>query len=702
MWLAAFWLVVSDAQPLLVSSGLAGDMVSGCRQLRQPALLRVAAARAAHPEAIYIDAGDLLGVSYLSRALVASQLPAFAELLHELAPSALAVGRRDLAGDRKTLLQAAAGFAELGMVYVLSNITCDGSDLCNVTAESAELADHTILLAAISPGAEESIGDKSGFTLSDPLAAIRGAAALARDEGAKRIIAVYDPALQAPLDDAFAFAKAVAGAVDVVILHGVQANFSSAQISKGTRLIVAPAGDATLDGEPSARAAVPEKIEALSRYLNASLCAANNPVVQSKSGLNGAALVERTLDVMRQSTHAEVAILNRQSVQLSDTLPPPLGTLDVYAALPFTDQLRVASIKGADLKKIFLGNKDHLLFRGFDGSKVNGRELDATSVYKVVTVDFLAAGGDGRLSGIRFTAADTAPLPELVWRSLKNAAEPFDLSHHTRWWVHYTLQLDLSSTAVKNPDTAALNDTQLLRAQAFSLGGDSLLRVYGDHPDYSLENTLELQYGLARTIPIGGPDSGLVNNTDLIAGRTTGVYRSLFGAARWYEPKPYAELYVESEFTKPDTRAYHHLMFQPTAGLRLELTPLLSLYAGGGAGWEALATPAQLPAPAQPIYPVLVWGWRWRPQTIAVVAARPLTAESNLDALWTESLGVPGAQIRARARLSIPIFSIFSLSVTDDLFVHYLRLSRELWGVSNDLTAGFAVAYDGAFQAFQW
>lgn len=80
-----------------------------------------------------------------------------------------------------------------------------------------------------------------------------------------------------------------------------------------------------------------------------------------------------------------------------------------------------------------------------------------------------------------------------------------------------------------------------------------------------------------------------VNNVDLLTSAPCGSPERCSDPPAWYLPQPYTDIFVESELTRPETRRYHHLQLLPTAGLRFELFPQFSLYAGGDATWEVFA-----------------------------------------------------------------------------------------------------------------
>jgi 2',3'-cyclic-nucleotide 2'-phosphodiesterase (5'-nucleotidase family) len=122
-------------------------------------------------------------------------------------------------------------------------------------------------------------------------------------------------------------------------------------------------------------------------------------------------------DAMRESAHAEIAIQNSGAIRAD--IPAGRITMEqVYTALPFDDVLVAMDLSGAALlgllEKSISRDKGILQVSGLKVSydvvgaggkrvkevRVNGAPLEASRMYRVVTNDFLAAGGD-RVSGFR-------------------------------------------------------------------------------------------------------------------------------------------------------------------------------------------------------------------------------------------------------------------------------------------------------------
>jgi 2',3'-cyclic-nucleotide 2'-phosphodiesterase (5'-nucleotidase family) len=118
-------------------------------------------------------------------------------------------------------------------------------------------------------------------------------------------------------------------------------------------------------------------------------------------------------DAMRASAHAEIAIHNSGGIRAD--IPAGRITMEqVYTALPFDDALVTMDLSGEALLTLFerVAGRDNWgmlqvsgMKIGYDAALANGRKvshvlvngaaLDPAKAYRVVTNDFLAAGGDG-------------------------------------------------------------------------------------------------------------------------------------------------------------------------------------------------------------------------------------------------------------------------------------------------------------------
>ena len=105
-----------------------------------------------------------------------------------------------------------------------------------------------------------------------------------------------------------------------------------------------------------------------------------------------------TLNLMREKTRAEVAIINKGAIREkpfgSEGLQGYVTKDDLYRALPFNEKIEVLRVKASVLSD--LGSKsEKFFFAGLDGSQVNGRSLDEERTYSVVTIGYVANGREG-------------------------------------------------------------------------------------------------------------------------------------------------------------------------------------------------------------------------------------------------------------------------------------------------------------------
>ena len=169
----------------------------------------------------------------------------------------------------------------------------------------------------------------------------------------------------------------------------------------------------------------------------------------------------------------------------------------------------------------------------------------------------------------------------------------------------------------------------------------------------------------------------------------------------------FAESYLESEFTRPTTRAYHHLEWRPIAGIRFSLTPDISISGGAGLDWETLALPGQLPAGQPRAAGVVVGGAQLRPKRIFKYGPIALDAESTLDVSWRDPGDTSTAQIRFHAKISLPIWQTLSLTLSYDLFARHLdpafaplAAPTRGWSFSGDALIGLSFTWLQPLQTY--
>lgn len=110
------------------------------------------------------------------------------------------------------------------------------------------------------------------------------------------------------------------------------------------------------------------------------------------------------LDVLREHAGAEIGVLPLRTVVAPPGLFPLRGTvtpLQLTAALPFDNELRIANVHGRALAR---ARRRARRPRGFtsggvtvhgDRVRINDRPLDDEATYRLATIDYVAEGGDG-------------------------------------------------------------------------------------------------------------------------------------------------------------------------------------------------------------------------------------------------------------------------------------------------------------------
>jgi hypothetical protein len=333
----------------------------------------------------------------------------------------------------------------------------------------------------------------------------------------------------------------------------------------------------------------------------------------------------------------------------------------------------------------------------------------------VATIGFVADGGDGIVptGALRWSALPGAPeLRVSLARHLRRPDErsdgdaPRDTAHElerspdTRLLVVglTDIGLDVSDTTIRN--TASYGDAQLSRAQQTSIQGQATGTLQLRLPRHQDDTRLDFKYGWARNQPPGGGAPAISGETaDLLT--FTSVYsyrglRDLRAVPRVVVPDPYARAWLESELTRPavtatQTRTFHHLQAQGTAGALFTLTPKLKLRAGAGARRELLAGGEDGRWQS-----VLEAGATLDPTALATFGALALKLEGLADYTFVDPVTLREHELRVTGKLSIPLLP--TLFVTAGLDVFGVERQGQGWAAAYDTTIGLRVHLDAAHQ----
>jgi 2',3'-cyclic-nucleotide 2'-phosphodiesterase (5'-nucleotidase family) len=659
---------------------------------------------------------------------------------------AVALGHDELSLEPATLDLLLPALARQGLPLLATNLTCTaGRTVCaSVRREVVVRRPSGVVgvLATISPSVVDGIphGHLAGLALGDPAAAIRSGIARLRAAGATTIVVMTDgprdtravgeiEALARQLDGGAAPAALLsAGLTDsagralrLLRRDGAPAIIGSPSGAGGLAAITFAGGDVAVDAIPPG---VPDATTvALAAPTAAAACRDEARTVAPagvRRSLTQDEFVTYVLEVLRRRTGAEIAVVNRAFVKAAPfPITGPLTRGDLDRALPYRAVIGSARVTGP-LVESLLGaalTNPKLAVVGLakEGGalKVNGRGLDKARAYRVATIAFVAGGGDGIFAPHALPFAPTAgarDLREEVEAFLRHetAAEDRDPTVDPRtdfgpppgerslWVALADGGFDLSNTAISNGP--GYGSAQLTRAQQTLIKGQATLVLQLRQPRHELDGRFDAQYGWSETEPLGMPKvSG--ETVDLITAIANYTFRGLRDwrrVPRPLIPDPYARVWLESEFTRPDVtatqpRSYHHLQLTDTAGAQLTPIPRLRLRGGAGVQTELLAS-----GPAGNWRALIEAGATLDPTALATVGPLAIKLEGMVEYNYIDPIDSRQHQLRGNAKLSAPLLPALFLTVGVDVFA----IAREGlgWGASYDTTIGLRVHGDLAHQ----
>ena len=739
--------------PLLVavSSAVNGgfaDVSCGASEGVSVSMRAVASQFAGEADALRIDAGDFIGNSAVSRLTVDHDAATLGAAARAMGYRVLSLGHRDLAGSRASFLAAARAIAGQGVRFVASNLHCEGAGqpLCDVVQDAADppvIVEHAGqrvgIVTLLHPSAlvEAASDRRAGLTL-DPLdESITREVAEARAAGATKVVVIFDPDGAAPLQTALDLANSFEPGVgpDAMVVHDLENGLRSLRADRsGTLLAASREGGALvldLTGEPTARrsrsgdapAPVASYVEATTRWLCDSY-GRTLPGGRLARPMSQDDFANYALDVARDVTHSEIAVINHGALKMRALFPLREGVsaLAIQAAMPFADTLQRASVTGAKLKAfITAGRSASFVVRGLtvrEGAVfVNGRAIDDAQEYTVITTGYVAeSGADGVAADIPWQRHRTDSLQDVLSTWLQTAGAdgvarvPEDPANNTRWQFRWTVDAQFSNTTIENLDTALYSDAQLTRAQATALRVDTEARADADHPAYTWLNGLRLRYGAQETLSAGGTATGFIENLDLIALTTKFTWRYFRSNRRWFHPLPFVEGYVESEFDLPPANAmgvrpreFHHLQVRPTAGATFELMPRMTLDLGAGADWAEVFSPSGDPRRTAQFN--MLGRLVLRPGTLFTVGGRAIDGGFNVEVAFRDPGATQDLILRAGVRLSVPLFNPLKLTFGYDVYGRQVFQPTDNtpspgFAFAGDATIGLTLQFAGARQSW--
>jgi len=582
---------------------------------------------------LLVDTGGLLARHGVARFASRREPEALARLVSALGYRALALGEADLGDPRELLLRRARALRRRGVPYLATNLRCapESAQVCEVLVTGADGVpiarqggEKVALLSYLDPGVGHRVGPDrmQGLRLEPLEGAMRNGVRAARAAGATLVVAIVDHQgsgavgaarilnVVAQLDEADKPDLVLAASAGTELLFARPVGFRPAFVAAPTRSAV----DARIrhNGEsydilahPSGDGPVAPAFAAFMASVGPLYCQelghalVGGRVNPALGELGPRALAELLAGVMRHAARADVAVLNASAIdgRWPGVREGTLSASDVNVAVQYDEPLMRATVPALwlrDFARRHADDDEALLKLGLtidnpygtlEKIKINGRLLDLEAYYDVVTIRFLAEGGDDGVvpGGVEWEQLEGLTLRGVLLSYLREEREEDprqalpDPSEQLEWTLRIDSDLTFSGSAVRDPGGYA--EGPLQNANQTQLGVNANLALNALSRRAAWENLLTATYTLAATSETNGFDEG----ADQLVYRTTGNYRG-FRVLRdeLYVPDLVAEGLLRSEFTKADDRDTHFLNLRFTGGLqwRLHLKVKLKLVGG--------------------------------------------------------------------------------------------------------------------------
>lgn len=738
-----------------VINGSFADLTCGAQSDHVVSFATVAAQLAGEPDALAIDAGDLLGTSALSRLTLGRFAAEMSNAVRASGIRVVAVGHRDLAATRATILDGARALEAAGVSVVLSNLRCEEGhrELCDAVRDADDppviiehAGERVGIVSLLTPAAltRVAVDRREGITLDELAESVVREVREARAAGATRVVVTVDPTLDREATDAVSVANAFTEEAppDVFVVSDLPEGVRFMRSARNRALLVRPepgsvvlaeVGAVQVEARDARRATAPAPVTGFIEEATRWLCDAHGRVLPGgrlRHPMDERAFTELLLDVLRDRTRSEIAVINRRAIRGGAVFPirDGLSALSVRVAVPFEDHVHLTRVDGETLEELALsGALDRFHVRGVtvhgEASsrtvKVNGRPIDTATSYSLVTTGFVAEGGDGGLDD------------DLEWRTLPDTHQdlliewlrtpgpdgylrpPSDPAEHVRWSFRWNLDGEFTATNILNDDSAVYSDAQLTRAQAMTFRVDTELRADADHPAYTLQNSLRLRYGMIDQEVPGTPRTGFVENLDLTSFSTKAVWRWSRRNVRWFHPQPFIDGYIETEMNLPPPdemgnlpRNFHHLQLRPTGGVTFELFPRMNFDLGLGMDLPEVFAPAD-DRRSTPVFNMLA-RLSARTGKLFEIGDREVTGGFSIEASFRDPGDTQDLIVRGSAQLVLPLFDPLSLTLGYDVyarnvsapFVNGARAAAPGFAIAGDGTIGLQIAFSRAVQTY--
>lgn len=669
-------------------------------------------------DSLVLDTGGLLAPHGVMR-FANEEIPdAVATLVSALGYQALAFGESDLAAPRERTLRVALALRVAGLDYIASNLRCEPTNpLCDVVRDLDDLPlpidagiERAVVLSFLDPGALGRVApDRAEGLRIEPIAdRLPIAVRAARAAGASLVIAV----LEVDSPEAFAIARGLPeeGRPDLLLLAEGGADLLFARPATLVPAIVAPPPGSGVEVAVGRSDRFAAGFELLATPLSEPWVA---PALNTFLGVVGPRYCERwgtplpgghlarpldgegmaalTASVVREFAGADVALLHLGAIdaEFEPADPSQLSASDLHLAIPYDEPLMVADVPASWLRLAY----DRAATRGLlttglrseegttvEALRIRERAPVSGALYRVVTLRFLAEGGDDALpplpGGTRWEAmgrdvdgerrADTLRDVMLSTLSVADGRDVRDArpapAETPEWVLRGTVNGSFSGSSVEN--AAGYTAAQLSTLPSVAMG--ILIDIQGNAtaPDWSWENRV---MGNFRTQWAPSPGPGVagtfIEAQDQLQIRTLGSYRGFRSdPSAVYIPDVYVEAFVESELSRPDTRDFHWLLLRPTVGTRFPLLPELEIKLQVGLQAQLLQPGAEAEFGAGGSLLLNRWA-------VFTDDVRSLTAEGGADFFCADLFDQNRWQLRSNVRLALDLAGPLALTFGATLYL---------------------------------
>lgn len=679
-----------------------------------------------------VDTGGLLAPHGVARFAAEHDPEAMAEMVDALGYRALALGADELTIDRDALVAVAQRLRAAGIPIIASNLHCgpEAAALCEQIVDASDgpsvhrVAQERMAVLSFLPANSADLlppESRAGLTFDAPADAMPAAVRVARGR-ARIVIAV----LAMEPGEALTLAQALPedARPDLLLLAGANDLLFARPASFVPALAAPPHGD-SVEVEFREGTLRMDAFEMLAQPVGMRGIAAGAPVHdfidrigRRYCGEWGRVLpggrLERALDargmtslvarLIREEAGADVSVLDHNAIfrQWRPAREDSLTESDVYVALPYDEGLVVADVPPSwlDLVARRTGADATLVTPGMElsgtSARVRGRATQAAATYRVVTVSFLAEGGERGLP----------PLPEgVVWRPLEDGLrlrgavlrrlserravdvrDSLEDPNEAPEWV-FSANVDGTFSGSSISNQAMYSPAQLNRVETLTLGLDVDLRADATAPLWSWETRGIARYRTQWTERSETSGGAFAEAVDLLQLRSTGAWRGLReSASQWYVPDPYAEVFVESEFNAPASRDWHWFLFRPTIGLRFPLLPQLELKINGGMQYQFFEPGAEVEAGLGSVLTLTRF-------ELLRLDRRTVTIDGLFDFFMADVGDENRVQLRGQLNAAIDLAGPLALTFGMRLFVQQEQ-GREV-GFALDGTAGLRLGWLG-------